>query len=73
MSESVDWSTAFIAFGVLLGEPADAVTRALGEPTTGPASALLRELASTSRVTRARAVAGVVTRVVADVERARLR
>jgi hypothetical protein len=72
MSESVDWRQAFTAFGTLLGEPADAVGGALGEPVPGADIAQPHD-ASASRATRARAVAAVVTKVLADLERARLR
>jgi hypothetical protein len=64
MTDGVDWRKAFAAFGALLGEPAEAVAAALGEPTAA---------APPSRAARARAVASVVTRVLADLESARLR
>jgi hypothetical protein len=67
MTESVDWRKAFAAFGALLGEPAEAVAAALGEAAPSPSQP------SASRAARARAVASVVTRVLADLESARLR
>jgi hypothetical protein len=72
MSDGADWRHAFAAFAALLGEPADAVALALGEappaaiagdPTSAPAA----------RAARARAVAAVVTRIVAELERMTLR
>jgi hypothetical protein len=78
MTESVvGWRTAFAAFSVFLGEPADALAMALagdaGDARGTEGEELDARFITGSRPARARAVAAVVTRVVAELEGARLR
>jgi hypothetical protein len=73
MSDGVDWRRAFGAFGALLGEPPEAIALALGEAAEATPGAASEPRDPASRASRARAVAAVVTRVVADLESARLR
>jgi len=72
---STGWETAFVAVSVIVGEPVDAVARALG-PAAGdagaPVSELLRKLAGASREARARALARVVSEVALAVDAVRL-
>jgi hypothetical protein len=70
MIEGIGWQKAFVAVSALLGEPSGA--GALGETDAAQTSELLGALASPSREVRARAIARVITAVVADVERPRL-
>jgi hypothetical protein len=68
------WKAAFVAVGLLLGEPADAIERALGgagaSPPAGAAS--LRSMAAGSRDARARAIARAVSTVAVALDATRL-
>ncbi len=66
MTDDLPWEAAFVATGVLLGEPAAAMAGALGEDGRARAEAVVRALASPSREDRARALA----RVAAEIARA---
>jgi hypothetical protein len=70
MSADTDWQPAFLAVSTLLGEPLDVAASALGE---GAARELAGPLGSSSRPARAAAVARTVARLLAELQRARLR
>ncbi|HEY1696314.1 MAG TPA: hypothetical protein VGG39_29315 [Polyangiaceae bacterium] len=72
MSEHPDWPSAFLATGVILGEPRDASAAILGDAGTPQSAALARELLAPAREARARAAARVVTAVAAAIDAARL-
>lgn len=72
MTESPDWSSAFLAVSFLLGEPVDAAAAALGDEGSPQSAALARALRSSSRETRAHAVGRVAAGLAADLEKARL-
>jgi len=67
----MDWESAFIAVGVLLGEPLEVVRASLG-PTIPPSAArLVGRLEAPSREARAQALAGIVADVAVALENAR--
>jgi hypothetical protein len=70
------WETAFVAVGLLLGEPADAIERALvldaAEAGAPARAASLRSMAGGSREARARAIARVVSEVAVALDATRL-
>jgi|HubBroStandDraft_2_1064218.scaffolds.fasta_scaffold361029_2 hypothetical protein len=67
----MDWESAFIAVGVLLGEPLEVVRASLG-PTIPPSAArLVGRLEAPSREARAQALARVVADVAVALENAR--
>jgi hypothetical protein len=68
----MDWEPAFIAVGVLLGEPLDAVRGALASPVPASGVRLLTRLAAPSREARARALGRVLAAVATALEDARL-
>jgi hypothetical protein len=68
----MDWEPAFIAVGVLLGEPLDAVRGSLTSPVPGSAVRLLARLADPSREARAQALGRVLADVATALEDARL-
>lgn len=70
---TLDWPSAFLAFSALCGETVDASARAIAGCETPASRALERELASASKVARAKAAARVATRVVAGVAATPLR
>lgn len=72
MTESPDWSSAFLAVSFLLGEPNDAAEAALGDRGSAQAAALARVLRSSPREVRAQAVARVAAGLLANLEKARL-
>lgn len=73
MSDPIDWRDAFLVFSALLKEPLEASVLALGSASSTTDSNVAHALASTSRAVRARAMASVVTRVVGELQAARLR
>ncbi len=72
MTPDVDWRSAFLATSALLGEPLEAAILALGDASAVAASQLVRELRSSSRDVRARAIARIMTVVASEVDAARL-
>jgi hypothetical protein len=62
------WEPAFVAVAAVVGESLDATIAALGDAGTAHAADLLRALRSTSRDTRARALARVVSEVAVAVD-----
>jgi hypothetical protein len=72
MTESPDWSSAFLAVSFLLGEPNDASEAALGDEGSAQAVTLAKVLRSSSREARAQAVARVAAGLLVDIEKARL-
>ncbi len=66
------WEPAFVAVGVLVGEPLEALEAALGEAGEPHATRLLRVLGSASRETRARALARVVSDVAVAIDSLRV-
>lgn len=73
MSDSIDWRDAFLVFSALLKEPPEASALALGSASSTTGSSVAHALASGTRTVRARAMASVVTRVVGELQAARLR
>ena len=71
MSAPLDWQSAFLAVSVLLGEPLDVAQAALAGGETAGARETARELASSSKATRARAVARVTAAILASLDAAR--
>jgi hypothetical protein len=69
---SASWDTSFVAVSVLVGEPLDAVTIALGDSASPQATALLGKLADASREARARALARVISEVALAIDAVRL-
>jgi hypothetical protein len=69
---SASWDTSFAAVSVLVGEPVDAVTSALGDAASPQATALLGKLADASRDARARALARVISEVAVAIDAMRL-
>ena len=72
MIADVDWRTAFLATSVLAGQSLDVALAALGDASAIGVSQLVAELRSSSRETRARAIARVMTVVASEVDAARL-
>jgi hypothetical protein len=72
MTADVDWRKAYLATSVLAGESLEAALEALGDASAVGASQLVGELRSSSRDTRARAIARVMTVVASEVDAARL-
>ncbi len=66
------WQAAFLAVSAVLREPLDEASRALDEQARARATVLLGDLRSTSRETRARAIAQHLTDVVAAIDEMRL-
>ncbi len=62
------WEPAFLAVGVLVGEPLEALTAALGDAGEPHTTSLVEALRSTSRETRARAIARVVSDVAVAID-----
>ena len=63
-----DWEAAFFALSALLGEPLEASLAAAGEPAAADAQELVRELRSSQRERRARAIARTVARVALEID-----
>jgi hypothetical protein len=68
----MDWEPAFIAVGVLLGDPLDVVRGALASPVPASGARLLTRLAAPSREARAQALGRVLADVATALEDARL-
>jgi hypothetical protein len=66
------WESSFIAVGVLLGEPVDAMMAAVGAPLPPAAAGLAATLRAEPREARARALAGVVSEVALALNASRL-
>ncbi len=62
---AIDWKTSFVAVSAILGEPLETTLESLGEADEVCATPLVRALRGSSREARARAIAGVLTKVVA--------
>ena len=67
------WQEAFVGVSAVLGESLDDSRSALCEEQRVKAAVLLRSLRSPSRQTRARAMAGALARVAAELDSLRLR
>jgi hypothetical protein len=65
------WEAAFVALGVVAGEPPEAIASALGDEGAARVADLLRALAAPSRETRARALARAVSDVVLAIDASR--
>ena len=63
----VDWPSAFLAFGALLGEKVDVSASAIAGCETAASREVARDLRSASKRVRARAAARVAASVVAEV------
>lgn len=72
MTADVDWRSAFLATSVLAGESLEAALAALGDASAIGVSQIVSELRASSRETRARAIARVMTTVASEVDAARL-
>ncbi len=68
----MDWESAFIGVGVVLGEPLEVVRASLGPTIPESASRLLSRLEAPSREARAQALARVLAGVAVALEDARL-
>jgi hypothetical protein len=68
----MDWESAFVAVGVLLGEPVEVVRASLGPTIPPSASRLLSRLEAPSRESRAHALARVLADVAVALDDARL-
>jgi len=68
----MDWESAFIAVGVLLGEPVEVVRASLGPTIPPSASRLLSRHEAPSRESRAQALARVLAGVAVALDDARL-
>jgi hypothetical protein len=68
----MDWEPAFIAVGVVLGEPLERVKASLASPLPPSAERLLSRLADPSREARAQALARPLSEVAMAIEAARL-
>jgi hypothetical protein len=68
----MDWESAFVAVGVLLGEPLEVVRASLGPTIPPSASRLLNRLEAPSRESRAQALARVLADVAVALDDARL-
>jgi hypothetical protein len=68
----MDWEQAFIATGVLLAEPVEAIRASLGPSLPLGATRLLGRLEAPSRDARAQALARVVADVAIAIDAARL-
>ncbi len=62
------WEPAFVAIGAIAGEPLEVLTAELGDSGAAHAADLLQALRSTSRDTRARALARVVSEVAVAID-----
>lgn len=62
------WEPAFVAVLAIAGEPLEALTAALGEVGAAHAADLMTALRSTSRDSRARALARVVSEVAVAID-----
>jgi hypothetical protein len=62
------WEPAFVAVGAIAGETLEVTTAALGETGAARAADLITALRSTSRDTRARAIARVVSEVAVAID-----
>jgi hypothetical protein len=68
----MDWEPAFVAVGILLGEPPEAVRASLASSTSIGAARLMSRLDAPSREARAQALAHVVSKVAIALEAASL-
>jgi hypothetical protein len=68
----MSWEPSFVAVGVLLGEPAEAMVEFLRAPAPPDVAGLTAALEAPSRRARAQVLAGVVSEVARAVEAARL-
>jgi hypothetical protein len=66
------WETSFVAVGLLLGEPAESLERALGGEGSNAAVGWLHTLVEGPREARARAIARVVSEVAVTLDAVRL-
>jgi len=65
------WEAAFVALGVVAGEPPEAIASALGDEGVARVADLLHALAAPSREARARALARAVSEVVLAIDASR--
>jgi hypothetical protein len=73
MSESPDWTSAYLAASSLLGEPVEVATASVAEAMTPASTALAAGLRSSSRDVRVQAIARVATALAVEVEQSGLR
>jgi hypothetical protein len=64
----MDWEPAFVAVGILLGEPLEAVRASLAPSMSIGATRLISRLEAPSREARAQALAQVVSKVAIALE-----
>jgi hypothetical protein len=67
-----EWESSFLAVSALLGQPLESSLAAVGEVTTAEAQELVRSLRSSSRETRAKAIARAASQAALEVDAARI-
>jgi hypothetical protein len=68
LQDAERWETAFVAVSAIVGEPPEAVARALGESGMARAADLVRALGAASKEARARALARALSDVALAVD-----